>query len=303
MGRAKPTAPLAPIQLRRAKADRSARRTRSAPSRAALPCRLSEPFCCAWPACLLGGCAATERLPSPCDAGHRWLADAQPAAEHAYRYALLALDVYDRPDGLGLPPGFRRDSLVTNPRTGFAAAVYSDTQTAAPVTAVAYRGTSALSARDWLYGNLLARQNGEGLALLEAVRRALPARRRVAVTGHSLGGGIALSVSFRVPNTPAFAFGTSPRFTRGPDVENDRLLISTKGDVLAPGRLLHPEAFRERVLVECQDGNPLVQHDARRLALCLTQIAAIREVDARAVLKRNRVAQAYGSCARRQQRW
>ena len=254
---------------------------------------------------LLSGCAATERLPSPCDANYRWLADAQPAAEHAYRYALLALDVYDRPDGLGLPPGFRRDSLVTNTQTGFAAAVYSraDMRTAAPATTVAYRGTSALSARDWLYGNLLARQNGEGLALLEAVRSALPARRRVAVTGHSLGGGIALSVSFRAPDTPAFAFGTSPRFTRGPDVENDRLLISTKGDVLAPGRLLHPEAFRERVLVECQDGNPLAQHDARRLALCLTQVAAIREADARAVLKRNRVAQAYGNCARRQQRW
>ena len=252
---------------------------------------------------LLSGCAAGARLPSPCDDGYRWLANAQAPAERSYRYALLALDVYDRPDGLGLPPGFRRDTLVQHPRTGFAAAVYR--HPAPPATVVAFRGTAPLSAKDWLYGNVLALQNGEGLALLDEVRRALPAGARVAVTGHSLGGGIALSASFRTPSTPAFAFDASPRFTRGPDVDNPRLLVSTRGEILAPLRLLRADPSGEQVQVACESspeanspdaGNPLTKHDARRLALCLTQIAAIREADARTVLAQNGVPRAYGRC-------
>ena len=247
-------------------------------------------------AVLLAGCAATERLPalpSACDDGYGWLDEATGPAELSFRAALLALDVYDRPDGLGLPPGLRRDSLVENPQTGFAAAVYS--YGSEPV-AVAFRGTSPLSARDWVFGNALALQNGEGQALLDAVRETVEPERHVFVTGHSLGGAIALSASYRTPKTPAFAFDASFRYTKGPEVDNVRVLVSSDGEVLAPLRGLRSAADRERRIQACGGGNAFSKHDMRKLALCLTQVAAIHHADARAVLERNGIGRAYGAC-------
>ena len=251
-------------------------------------------------ALLLGGCAATERLPDlpgACDAGYGWLDAATGPAELSFRYALLALDVYDRPDGLGLPPGFRRDSLVENPATGFAAAVYSRDR--APHAVVAFRGTSPLSARDWLLGNVLAVQNGEGEALLASVRASMPAGQHVAVTGHSLGGAIALSASYRTPKTPAVAFDASFRYTKGPEVDNVRVLVSSQGEVLSAVRRLRSAADAERIIQACDGGNPLSKHDMRKLALCLTQVAAVYDADARAVLERSGIGRAYGACPSR----
>lgn len=71
--------------------------------------------------------------------------------------------------------------------------------------------------------------------------------RRVTVVGHSLGGGIALSMSVW-NGVPAVVFNASPRIYDGlanHDQPADRVVIYQKGDPLEPLRKVHPVFTRK----------------------------------------------------------
>jgi hypothetical protein len=100
----------------------------------------------------------------------------------------------------------------------------------------AYRGSEG-TVDDWLFGNLMApisppyRQARNELA---AFLRDVDSSATITAVGHSLGGGLALSVSLRV-GVRAVVFNTSPRVNDGWGTEaNDleRLLIFQTGEPL-----------------------------------------------------------------------
>lgn len=158
----------------------------------------------------------------------------------------------------------------------------------------AFRGTEGgidllgLTECDWKYGNHRVLQHERALGRVKQYLVDLPylpldsARlKHVILVGHSLGGGIATHVSYRVPGAWVYGFNSSPKFFRprpyeatATDEEWRRLSITTRGEVLKAVRLPAREATQLYLPVRCSGGGPLKRHSMLGLATCLTRIAA-----------------------------
>ncbi len=110
-------------------------------------------------------------------------------------------------------------------------------------TIIAFKGTKEKI--DWVTGNLAM-----GIAIpyksaKKHVREYINAHpdRKVSVTGHSLGGGLALSVSFW-EGVDAIAFNASPRIFDGmknADAPANRLTVFQQGEILQKIRRWYPK--------------------------------------------------------------
>jgi hypothetical protein len=219
----------------------------------------------------------------------------QDYAEDAYLYAQMADNSYPRETLWVLPDSIRRVASVDDGSwTGFAASVFELGRTGSPSQVViAFRGTEGgfLFGRDWRYGNWTTRQHMQAEAYYAAVRGMYPATIPITVTGHSLGGGLALQVSITQDSVPAYVFNTSYRVARHrPETESYRLSIAETGEalrgvryVLANITLLHLPGY------DCTEGGAGKNHGMTALARCLTRIAAARVPGAVESLERNRV--------------
>lgn len=169
-----------------------------------------------------------------------------PAASQYALYAMMAANAYEKTDGphFALEKlGWHKIGLDGQPvagataasRTGLAYNLYRKAGTNEVV--FAFRGTD--SKRDWFTGNLKIMLFGIG-SQYEQARREFDAylaahpTDKVTVTGHSLGGGICLSISVR-KGIDAVVFDPSPRVSDGAgDVHRPahRVLIYEGGEVL-----------------------------------------------------------------------
>ena len=225
-----------------------------------------------------------------------WSDQIRAAGVEAYSYAQMSLNAYDdEHDRYALDPDLVAVESRDNDEAGFAYAIFERRRAGRLVEVIiAFRGTELDDARDMVHGNALGRQNPRGLALYDNVRsRPAYVSVPVTVTGHSLGGGIALHVSLRRSGADAYVFNSSPRFRRGsgPIPNNRRLSIAEYGELLkivrAPGR----EAPQTYISINCVPGfAPVTQHGIRLLGDCLTRIAAWHgDAGALASIQRNRI--------------
>ncbi|MBU1240100.1 DUF2974 domain-containing protein, partial [Myxococcota bacterium] len=168
-------------------------------------------------------------------------------AYEVFPYAFMALYAYDNWDKRRMVKHQReRKFLYQLPLrlvivrrialpSGFQAVIFHrvDDKKKVQEVIVAFRGTDEAS--DWVYGNLGEKQYGQALTLVRQVVAKWPGIP-VAVTGHSLGGGLALYVSYYFHNLRTFAFMPSfkmPRHFRKPPVANNyRLIVNEMGDIL-----------------------------------------------------------------------
>jgi Lipase (class 3) len=115
-------------------------------------------------------------------------------------------------------------------------------------TIVAFKGTEGIM--DWLAANLSIGVSIPYKSAKKQLRGLIENKqhRRLSLTGHSLGGGVALSVSVW-EGIDAIVFNTSPRIFDGSENKNEpaiRKAIFQEGDILENIRKFHPK-FKQKV--------------------------------------------------------
>ena len=187
---------------------------------------------------------------------------------------------------------------------GFNYAVY-DKRGAAGVLErriISYRGTDAKQLADWFQGNLGNTQRDQGVELYKEERAKLDAEGHknvpISVTGHSLGGAIAIQVSLENEGVDAFVFNTSPRYQLLPPNNNQRVAIAERGDILEVLRSRAAPTRQDLLIVNCYPlQSRIASHSVRKLAECVTWIAGKTDPAARASVAANRLTQPEGEAA------
>ena len=148
---------------------------------------------------------------------------------------------------------------------------------------LAFRGTDELI--DWWHGAITGTQYQQALAITAGIRKQYPGLPLV-VTGHSLGGGLALHVSMLMEQVSAYAFNPSP-ITRNPakPMKNRRVVYWEYDDPLHYGRRLLmqvPDAVFWKFDFVKRDG-----HKSEVLAKGLLMLAALNNDEYAQTLVRN----------------
>ncbi len=172
------------------------------------------------------------------------------AAERTYLYALMANNAYDD-GGQYTIPGWTRVARYES-TSGLGLDEYKRDAPGPLEMVVAFRGTNFTSLKDWKTNAALIEpwQHSEAYDHIAKLRQAHP-DARLTVTGHSLGGAIALNMSYRFDGLSAYAFNSSPRaFFAAEGKTNVRVLAWETGEIL--------NAIRKPWLaVRMQDGERL----------------------------------------------
>lgn len=155
-----------------------------------------------------------------------------------FAYSAMANNVYRTPDSkpiFEIPHWHYLSRYESN--SGLSVDVYGSSSTidASSEIAVAFRGTDFTSLEDW--GANLAllqpKQYREAYSLIQMIKNKHP-DVLVTVTGHSLGGAIALNISLRIEGVNVVAFNSSPRafFGHTRDLPNRRVHLYEVGEIL-----------------------------------------------------------------------
>ncbi|WP_374410187.1 hypothetical protein [Novosphingobium colocasiae] len=183
------------------------------------------------------------------------------------------------------------------PQHGFAYVVYDrkDAASALVERIIAFRGTDGFDFADWIHGNFGKTQLAMGQKLYEDELARLKADGQagvpVRVTGHSLGGAIALQVSVSNPGVDAYVFNPSPNYDFEPGLPNNRrVAVIERGEFLQEFRKRKMPARQELLVLSCNPAkNAISAHSIRRLAECLIWIAARETAGAKEALKLNAI--------------
>ncbi|UIP07998.1 hypothetical protein LY632_06265 [Erythrobacter sp. SDW2] len=231
-----------------------------------------------------------------------WCDFVREAALASYGYAMLSSNAYQDEDTyLALPLAFQPRQAAGNDGSGLAYSMFDRFEVKDGkrgkllARVIAFRGTEGASWNDLFSGTLGDRQRSGARTVYAAERAALDeagmSEVAIEVTGHSLGGALATQISIEHPEVKAYLFNTSPFFTGDPMLNDiNRLAISERGEFLRLLRRYKVSAASEQVVINC---NPTVnagsKHSIRKLADCLTWIAAYGDSEALTLVRRNLV--------------
>ncbi|AZZ96012.1 DUF2974 domain-containing protein [Pseudoalteromonas sp. R3] len=237
---------------------------------------------------ILFGCTTTSKNVTLVDCDHPsgWCEQIRNTAQEAFVFAQMSHNVYQDDFQFSLPTKYSAVEHSDNDAIGFAYSIYEDTDTNTVI--LVFRGTEDIT--DWWYGNFLGWQNESALELFDQQKSQYPEGTKFIVTGHSLGGAIALEISLKREHVDTYVFNTSPRFRFGEQVyENKRVSIVENGEILKLFRAPAPEATQTYTSLGCSSGGPLSQHEQSKLAVCLTKIAASQSAMAIESLNSNNI--------------
>lgn len=261
----------------------------------------------------LGGCVtplpdlSQSRSPCQTEPGG-WCSFVRQAAAQSYPYAMLSANAYQDKDEYNvLPAGFAKREEAGNDGSGLAYIVVDrfpkEARVGKPVARIiAFRGSEAGSRSDVFSGSLGDGQRDGARAIYTLERAYLDANGMtdvpIEVTGHSLGGALATQISIDNPDVKAFVFNTSPLFSGDPmQNSGNRLAIAERGEFLRLLRRYREPAAANVVVINCTPtANVGSKHSIRKLADCLTWIAAYDDSAAAELLVPNAIAKPEVEC-------
>ena len=255
---------------------------------------------------ILSGCSAKAVHICKIEDG-RHIGPCEQIVNEAYRYALLSVNSYENEENTPfvLPEYVREvrheDSQLSKPSPQYAnSKVYNNGSFQAKVfeigaddgearadtpfeVMIAYRGTDRFPLFDVVDGSLTPNHRLKAIRLYEEIKAKYRGRNaRISVTGHSLGGALALEVvyTYHEDDIPAYVFNTSYQLT-GPKKLNrlpeDRQVVSIEqmGDkVVGPFRFLWNKPKGLRIYRVDYINNPLAGgHSKYSIALGLLKEA------------------------------
>jgi len=256
-------------------------------------------------ALLLSACATDlTQARSPClyEPGG-WCGFTRELAEESWQYAQLSNNSYkDEEEFAHLPGDFVQAGEPHELESGYAYVVYDryepGGETGEPKLAervIAFRGTEMDSLADWVLGNIGELHNDRGWDTYATHRKMLDEQGLDAVpirlTGHSLGGAIAAYVALREPRATSYAFNQSPRFsTPEQPTRSRRVTVSERGEALRGLPTGDSVFLQDRLVINCRpNGAPWKDHSVRKLAECLTWIAAYGDPEALDSIRENAI--------------
>ena len=212
-----------------------------------------------------------------------------------YKYALASSNAYRV--RVGKPhskiPGWTRAKRFEN-NLGSAADLYERRgPKGKKIIVIAFRGTEFTSLKDWLFGNFNIAYPGQFLEaqlLMKLVHQKYGSDVIIETTGHSLGGGLALSIARTHPGVSSIVFDSSPRLFSTNRYENRQVQIVESGEILtyirALWHVIPPNSFSpvKTYKVNYLDGGLIGKHDMFALAEGLLADAAAFDPEARKLL-------------------
>lgn len=221
-----------------------------------------------------------------CDHPSGWCKEIRNLSGKSWKYAQLSKNIYNKPFQFNLEKHFEKIEDFENKDIDFFATLYKDKLTGKYI--FVFRGTDSF--KDFKTGNnpFRQKQNKYGLLIYDKSKAKYNFSECI-VTGHSLGGGIATHISLNRENATAYTFNRSPVFRNKMNIKNDRYTIVENGEILKLPRLFGREPNQLYTSIGCSKGGPIAQHDMKKLADCLTRIAANEDNDAKESLLLNKI--------------
>ncbi|NME72797.1 Mbeg1-like protein [Flammeovirga aprica] len=239
-------------------------------------------------AIMLSSCVSYKKIPQTIHPPSNYSLEIIKLFSEAWPYAQLSLNVYEDSDSLNISNLYTVAEKFEYRAQGFNAILYKHTQEKEYV--LAFRGTD--EGIDFKYGNnpISQKQNETGLKVFDHVVKLIGDGNKIIVTGHSLGGGIAMGVSLNRSNVSCYSFNGSPVFKKKNKLGkgNIRHSIVEYGDPLKIVKMLGREATQTYTSVNLTPGTKK-QHSIKNLAIGITQIAAITSTEAIESLKMNNI--------------
>ena len=197
-------------------------------------------------------------------------------AELVWKYAIMSNNAYkiDEKSQVQIPGWKRIKRFEDMSDTGFSADLYESTISPKRVV-IAFRGTDEL--KDFKTNLSLGerRQYDRAERLYKRIKKEYGNDVKIDVTGHSLGGGLAMHISLLYKNVDSYVFNSSPRVFDGGkyDKNGNRFIsISESGEILSLIRKvfrtikkIDPKIYRYNFLA----GHSIAEHSIMKLARCL----------------------------------